>query len=100
MLANMGYQGHGSLTSNKNALAKTLSHTQGRDARKNSGLAFGLEDDMPMSTRNVFISSDSEDDDPPFVATTLQDEDFVPTISLLLGEDTPNTTNDVEASTS
>ena len=32
LLANMGYQGHGSLTGNKKALAEPLSHTQGHDA--------------------------------------------------------------------
>ena len=31
MLANMGYQGHGSLTGHKKALVEPISHTQGHD---------------------------------------------------------------------
>jgi hypothetical protein len=46
------------------------------------------------------MSSELEDDDPPFVATTLKDEDFMPITSLLWGEETLITNNDVEASTS
>ena len=46
------------------------------------------------------MSRKSEDDDPSFVVSTLQDEYYVPLTSLLWGEETLTTNNDVEASTS
>ena len=100
MLANMGYQGHGSLTGNKKDLVEPISHTQGHDTWDTTGLGFGLEDDIPILDQSTPMSSESEDDDPPFVATTSQDEDFMPITSLLWGEETLLTNNDVEASTS
>lgn len=96
----MGYQGHGSLTGNKKALVDPLIHTQGHDAWDTTGLGFGLEDNMLVSTQNTPISSELEDDDSLFVAATSQDEEFIPITSLLLGEETFTTNNDDEASTS
>ena len=83
MLENMGYQGHRSLTGNTKALVKPLSHTQGHDTQDTAGLGFGLENDIPTFDQNAVISSESKDDDPPSVATTLQDEEFMPITSLL-----------------
>ena len=100
LLTNMGYQGHGSLNGNKKALMEPLSHTQGRIARDTTGLGFGAEDDMLLPTQNVPTSSDSEDDESPTMAITSHGLYFVPTTSLLWGDDAPNITNDAEASTS
>ena len=55
---------------------------------------------MLLSTQNVPISSDSEDDESPTMVITSHGPDFVPTTSLLWGDDTPNITNDAKASTS
>ena len=95
----MGYQGHGSLTRNKKVQAEPLSHTQGRITWDTTRLGFGSADDTPLPTKNVPISSDSEDDDSPIMVITSHDEDLVPTTSLLWGDDAPNAINDVEAST-
>ena len=46
------------------------------------------------------MSSELEDDDPPFVVSTSKYEDFMPLTSLLWGEETLTTNNYVEASTS
>ena len=46
------------------------------------------------------MSSELEDDDPPFIVVTSPDEDSMPLTSLLLGEETPTANNNVEASTS
>lgn len=86
ILTKMGYQGHGSLTGHKNALVEPLSHTQGRDTRDTIGLGFGLENDIPTCDQRLLMSSELEDDDPPMIATTSQDEDFVPLTSLHWGE--------------
>ena len=69
-LENMVYQGHGSLTSNTKALVEPLSHTQGRDAWDTTSLGLGLENDMPTFDQRAPMSSELEDDDPPFVAPT------------------------------
>ena len=96
----MGYRGHGCLTSNKNALVEPLSHTQGHDTWDTIGLGFGLENDIPTFDWRLPMSSKIEDDDPPFVVATSQDEDFILLTSLLWGEETPNANNDIETSTS
>ena len=96
----MGYQGHGSLTGNKNALVEPLSHTQGHDTWDTFGLGFGLENDIPTFDQRLPMSSESKDDDPPIIATTSQDEEFILLNSLIWGEEIETTNNDVEASTS
>lgn len=96
----MGYQVHGSSSGCKNSLVKPLSHTKGYTPRDTFGLGFGLEDERPRFYRRAHMFSKLEDDDPSFVATTLQDEDFMPLSSLLRGEKSIIIHNDVEASTS
>jgi hypothetical protein len=100
MYANMGYQGQGSLTSTTKALVEPLIHTQGHDTQDTAGLGFGLEDNIPTFDQSAPMSSESEDDDPPFIATTFLDEDFMPINSLLWGEEALITSNDAETSTS
>ncbi len=96
----MGYQGHELLTGNKKALVEPLSHTKGHKTQDTTSLGFGLEYELPAFDRRAPMFSDSKEDDPPFVATTLQDEDFMPLTSLLWGKESIINHNYVEASTS
>lgn len=81
----MGYQGHGSLSGHKNYLIEHFSHTKGHTPRDTTSLVSGVEDEMPRFDRRTPMFSELEDDDPPLVATTLQDADFMPLTSLLWG---------------
>ena len=67
----------------KKDLAKPLIHTQGHGAQDTAGLGFGLENDIPTFDQRLPMSSDLEDDNPPIIATTSQDEDIVPLTYLL-----------------
>lgn len=71
LLTNMGYHDHRSLTGNKRALVEPLSITEGCNTQYTASLGFGLEDKIPTFDRRDLMSNESEDDDPPFVATTL-----------------------------
>ena len=60
-----------------------MSHTQGCVTRDIFGLDFGLENDIPTFDQRLPMSSELEDEDPPIIAATSQDEEFIPLTSLL-----------------
>lgn len=83
----MGYYSQGSLNGDKKDLVESLSHTKEQKIWDTIGISFGLEDELPRLNWRVLMTSELDDDNPPFTAIALQEEDFTPSTHLLWREE-------------
>lgn len=94
----MSYPRYGALNDKKHTLFEPMSHTKCHKSKDTIGLGYGVDDSLPIYEEESHTNSDSYNEIQP-IATTIIEDDFIPSTSILWGEDVSND-NTTEASTS
>ena len=78
----MGYPRHGPFTDAKYVLFEPTIHTNGRTSKDITHLGYGVNENLPIEDQEPPTTIDLEDDIQP-MATTIAEEDFIPSTSIL-----------------
>ena len=95
----MGYPRHGHLEDDKCFLGEPMIHTNGCTSKDTTSLGYGVDDNLPIYDHESPTTSDVDNEIQPMAKTILV-EDFIPSTSIIWGENELHNDHSVEASTS